>query len=191
MAEVPAGSGFYEATIPVAALESGSLEVRWICRGAPFVVKVGQIVLYDPSGQITDARTGAPISGATVILYRVPGALPDTAGQRRNCRTVNTRGGSDWSKVPDAPIDAGVMVNPQLGVVNATQEISPTINPQITNANGRYGWDVAEGCWYIVVRAQGYVTRTSPIVGVPPAVTDLDIRLTQSPRAVYLPLIVR
>jgi hypothetical protein len=43
---------------------------------------------------------------------------------------------------------------------------------------GRYGWDVAAGCWYVVVRAPGYETVTSPVVGVPPEVTDLDLDLS-------------
>jgi hypothetical protein len=61
---------------------------------------------------------------------------------------------------------------------------------------GRYGWDVAKGCWYITVEAEGYQTRVSPAVGVPPAVTDLNLTLyplstIQSDGTVYLPLISR
>jgi hypothetical protein len=37
---------------------------------------------------------------------------------------------------------------------------------------------VAKGCWYVVVRAEGYESRVSPVVGVPPEVTDLDLALT-------------
>ena len=66
----------------------------------------------------------------------------------------------------------------------------PAVNPQYTDADGRYGWDVAEGCYYVVVLADGYAERVSPIVGVPPAVTDLDLELTPQPKR-YLPMILR
>ena len=86
------------------------------------------------------------------------------------------------------------MVNPELGLINGTPEISPTINPLVTDGVGYYGWDVAQGCWYVVVQAWGYETRVSPVVGVPPEVTDLDLGLTPIEgglNAVYLPLIVK
>ena len=67
------------------------------------------------------------------------------------------------------------------------------MNPQITGDDGRYGWNVVTGCWYVVVEAPGYLTKTSPLVGVPPEVTDLDLNLTplDLPYKVYLPLVLR
>ncbi|MCB0005767.1 MAG: hypothetical protein KDE04_04915, partial [Anaerolineales bacterium] len=48
-----------------------------------------------------------------------------------------------------------------------------------------YGWDVATGCWFVVVEAPGYATLTSPVVGVPPEVVDLNLSLVpQVPTAV-------
>jgi len=77
-------------------------------------------------------------------------------------------------------------------LINGTREISPTINPQATDANGKYGWDVIKGCWYVVVQAEGYETRLSPVVGVPPKVTDLDLALTPTlVTRVYLPLVTK
>ena len=68
--------------------------------------------------------------------------------------------------------------------------MSPAVNPQRTGADGRYGWDVATGCWYVGVSAPGYASVNSPIVGVPPAVTDLDIELKPAGQhKVYLPLL--
>ncbi len=37
------------------------------------------------------------------------------------------------------------------------------INPQRTDSDGRYGWDVSAGCWYIAVSAEGYETQVSPL----------------------------
>jgi hypothetical protein len=59
-----------------------------------------------------------------------------------------------------------------------SEKIDPHNNPQFTDGTGHYGWDVAGGCWYVVVEKEGYEDLTSPVVGVPPAVTDLDLELS-------------
>ncbi|HZY41677.1 MAG TPA: hypothetical protein VFF59_06725 [Anaerolineae bacterium] len=75
----------------------------------------------------------------------------------------------------------------------APAQISPDVNPQITGADGRYGWNVVTGCWYVVVDALGYASKISPLVGVPPEVTDLDLELTalNLPNKRYLPLVLK
>jgi len=198
MTETPPGSNQYAASLTAGA--SGDLSaqgqytmtVQWECAAQPQDAPIGQITvqLYDPSGRVSDADTGQAVEGASVTLYRVPGAFPDTATETRDCRTTITRQGSDWSDEPAAEAGLGVAVNPDLFVVNGTQEISPTANPQVTGSQGRFAWDVIEGCWYVAVQAKGYVTKTSPLVGVPPAITDLDIALRPIQPA-YLPVIVR
>jgi 5-hydroxyisourate hydrolase-like protein (transthyretin family) len=186
-----ADSGIYQATLPESEVTTGALLVRWDCDGTTQEQTIGRIVLYDPSGVITDAQTGQPVVGATVTLHRVPGALPDTRDEQRDCRTIATRQGDSWAGEPAATPGLGLAVNPELAAINGTAEISPTLNPQITNDVGRYGWDVAEGCWYITVVADGYEPTSSPVVGVPEPVTDLDLRLTPTDRTVYLPLVIR
>ncbi len=175
--------GVYQVTIPAVdfdtAFISASISVNFDCNGEPQDDPLGTITLYDPSGVVTDASTGEIIEGATVTLFQVPGWLPDTANETRNCRTINTRGGNDWSTVPDVTQDLGVAINDENGMRNGQPLISPFVNPQTTGIDGRYGWDVAEGCWYVVVEADGYETRVSPVVGVPPAVTDLDLTVTR------------
>jgi len=72
--------------------------------------------------------------------------------------------------------------------------ISPTINPQLTGDDGYYGWEVAEGCWYVTIEADGYEPKASYVVGVPPAVTDLNMALQPlalPSQQVYLPLIMK
>ena len=59
--------------------------------------------------------------------------------------------------------------------------IDPAINPQITNAIGYYGWDVAPGTYYVAVHRDGYVdVDQSRVVVVPPPVTDLDIQMVDN-----------
>ncbi|NJM41565.1 MAG: hypothetical protein HC853_12780 [Anaerolineae bacterium] len=186
----------YRGTITLQGNQgTAQIHVRYMCNGSVQVRNLGEVQFVDPSGRILDAKTGNPIEGATVHLYRIPNALPDRNGQPNSgtCRTIETRGGSDWSNVTTATLVSSQVISPVLDALRDTQQISPTINPQRTGSDGRYAWDVVEGCWYISVAALGYQSRVSPLVGVPPAVTDLDIRLTlgQSGRSVYLPIIRR
>ncbi|MDJ0756165.1 MAG: carboxypeptidase regulatory-like domain-containing protein [Ardenticatenaceae bacterium] len=181
--------------------EGGVMAVRFICDGISHHRGVGTLVLYDPSGVITDASTGQPLSGATVRLYRVPLAEPDSGSEINDCRTVDTRPAASsgpfgaWSDLPPANLAAGQLVNADVDVSGPAPIFDPAVNPQTTDTSGRYGWDVAGGCWFIVVEADGYLPLTSPLVGVPPEVTDLDIAL--EPELVieeyelFLPSVVR
>ncbi|HSD85707.1 MAG TPA: hypothetical protein VLG46_17725, partial [Anaerolineae bacterium] len=146
---------------------------------------IGTPQLYDPSGIIRDAATLQPIAGATVTLLRISALLPDTRTTTRDCRTIDTRPGGMWS----GTASGGIFEQPGF----APAQISPDVNPQITGSDGRYGWNVATGCWYVVVTAPGYASKTSALVGVPPAVTDLDLTLDvlNLPNKVYLPLVLR
>ncbi len=155
----------------------------------------GEVGLYDPSGVVTDAQTRQPIPGAIVNLFAVPETLPDVGSSSfGDCRTVNSRpissGGQfgAWSGLSSAEQTTGQWVHPA-SLVGSTVAISPTINPQVTGPDGRYGWDVSAGCWYIEVRADGYQTLVSPLVGVPPEITDLDLSLHKN--VGYLPTIIK
>jgi len=204
MSEIlPAGSGIYQADVPKADLDdifrpaSGNhaaittrMRADWKCPGlqteqppAPpdppteHSKPIGKIVLHDPSGFITDADTGEPIVGAAVSLHKVDGWIAkDWPGDERDqtCQSHNSKEATDpWSQ--PAPIELGLFTNPD------SLEISPNINPQLTDEIGHYGWDVAAGCWYVVVRAERYESKISSVVGVPPEVTDLHLALTPFP----------
>ncbi|MFN8596720.1 MAG: hypothetical protein U0559_11140 [Anaerolineae bacterium] len=144
--------------------------------------------LYDPSGYVRDLSTNQPITNATVSLYRMPYALPDTAQLTRDCRTIETRPGGisgTWDALPPASVSTGLFEDAGL----SPARIDPPVNPQLTDDQGHYGWDVALGCWFVVVDAPGYIQKISPAVGVPPAVTDLDLYLVKANAKVYLPLV--
>lgn len=142
--------GVWEATIPAYDVVDGPVTVTVTgCSVPTSDAYLGTIVLYDPSGFVTDAVTDLPIEGAEVTLWTVPG----------------------WTDpCPDAPTSLGVAPGPGT--------YDPAVNPQSTDANGHYGWDVAAGCWFVTVTAAGYDDATSRVVGVPPEVTDLDVELT-------------
>ncbi|CAM4390602.1 Tol biopolymer transport system component [Paenibacillus endophyticus] len=51
------------------------------------------------------------------------------------------------------------------------------INPQYTDAQGRYGWDVPEGFWKVVWEKSGYETAYSEELKVPPPHFDVNAGL--------------
>jgi len=55
-------------------------------------------------------------------------------------------------------------------------------NPQLTDAQGRYAWDVPEGKWKAVFEKEGYETAYSDELDVPPPQLDVNI-----PMVSYLP----
>jgi 5-hydroxyisourate hydrolase-like protein (transthyretin family) len=190
MSETSAGSGRYQAIIPANSLTEGTLRLSYRCNTQTTSNEVGRVQLYDPSGVISDQRTGNPVVGATVTLYNVPGWRARTSpddNAANTCESNNSKPRSQrWSQ--PAPIDKGIVALPD------AQFISPTTNVQTTGPSGGYGWDVAAGCWYVVVEAPGYNRLVSPVVGVPSAVTDLNLNL-QSTNAtdyrLHIPMVRR
>jgi hypothetical protein len=167
------------------------LTVRAECDGSNEETDIGTLFI-DPSGFVTDADTSAPISGATVTLYKDPNRTPDNSGPvdlGTECPTINTRPNNDWfsGDLPSATVDQNQEAEPNSG------EFIPPTNPLATDATGFYRWDVIEGCWYVVVEADGYQTKVSPIVGVVAGaeVTDLNFQLSSTSQLIYLPIISR
>lgn len=54
------------------------------------------------------------------------------------------------------------------------------INPQVTDPDGRYGWDTPPGSYHIRISKPCYQDEKSYSVTVPPEVTDLNVGLTQT-----------
>ena len=62
-------------------------------------------------------------------------------------------------------------------IIPATADHLPVDNPQITDADGSYGWDVTPGLYKVTASKVGFVTIESPDLDIPPPVTGLDIVL--------------
>ncbi len=54
------------------------------------------------------------------------------------------------------------------------------INPQITDPEGRYGWDVIKGKWRVVFTKDGYEPYISRVMDVPPPETELNVPMVKS-----------
>ena len=50
-------------------------------------------------------------------------------------------------------------------------------NPLLTNVDGKYAWDVPEGWWRVKCEKEGYQTRWSDWMTVPPVQTDINIAM--------------
>ncbi len=178
------GTDQYQATVPGTYItEDADLVVVAICGGTTTETVVAHINLYDPSGTVSNAVTGQPIEDATVTLYQVPGWQPKNGPDDDRPNTCE----SNASKAPSvpwsqpAPTNLGIVVNPEVTA------IEPSLSYQLTGEMGDYGWDVEEGCWYVQVTAEGYQSLVSPVVGVPPVVTDLDLALDYTPGVALAP----
>jgi uncharacterized repeat protein (TIGR01451 family) len=54
------------------------------------------------------------------------------------------------------------------------------VNPQVTDENGRYGWDVIQGNWRVLFSKPGYESYISRKVVVPPAETQLNVPMIRN-----------
>lgn len=59
----------------------------------------------------------------------------------------------------------------------STPPMIPAVNPQTTLADGQYGWVVIPGDYKVLVEKTGFVSQTSDVLTIPPAVTDLNFAL--------------
>ena len=103
----------------------------------------------DPSGYVYDIDTGARLQGVTTTAYYIP--YDDS--------------NDFWDNVPDQTV---------IGVLWDASEYNQE-NPLITDAEGRYAWDVPEGWWRVKYEKEGYETVWSEWLPVPPPQTEVNI----------------
>lgn len=106
--------------------------------------------LIDPSGYVFEAVPENRLEGVTASVWYLE---PDPGG-----------GGS-----PDEP---GPGQWHLWDAHNYEQE-----NPQVTDAAGRYGWDVLQGWWQVMYEKDGYETGYSDVLPVPPPHFDVNVGL--------------
>ena len=156
MTEGPAGT--YTASIPPLDPRKGygSVDISLPCPGDPFPTDVLFDIYVDPSGAVR-TTTGEPVLGATVTLLR-----------------------SDIAGGPFVPVPDG----------SATMSLENRNNPDATDGRGLFGWDVIAGTYQVRAEKRGCVSPTeptqtfvlSPVLIVPPAIVDLDLRVSCASR---------
>ncbi len=107
----------------------------------------------DPSGYVYDAYTNERLQGVTTTAYWIE---------------YDPNDATFWDEIP-ADNEYGTLWN-------ASEW--DQINPLITDAEGRYSWDVPEGWWRVKYEKAGYETVWSHWMTVPPVQTDVNIGMT-------------
>jgi hypothetical protein len=150
--------GIWSGTIDCA--RDGDLELIVRTAAGETHVPVGEVVLIDPSGTIYDEELYASLSGdgADPEAARCGSALSGAVV------TLQRRVGGEFQTV--AADDPG---------------IAPNLNPQESDADGSYRWDVSAGQYRVRVVKEGYYPTVSRTVKVPPPVLDLHVAMTRRP----------
>jgi hypothetical protein len=204
----PAGGGTVEVfmshpfTLTTHGCAGGTASVQML-NGA--TVALSGPMLEGPSGTYSLSSTGlgfhgnvqvtitlvCPVGGTTVInadLYLDPsGLVKDTNGSPIAGATVGLLY-SDTALGPFLPVPDG----------DALMSPSNRNNPDTTDAEGLFGWDVMAGFYKVRAAKAGCVSPTDPgqafvetaVMQIPPPVTDLELVLSCGYR-LYLPLIIR
>ena len=131
-------------------LKEGLLPIERFC------VVLGGVGLWDPSGTVYDA---AEYDGLVAA-----GCTPTKA------RSESAVGGAEV--VLHRKHDGAFR-----RVLSGDPFITPNVNPFVTEADGRYGWNVSAGTYRVEVSRAGYVTATSRQAVVPPPDLELNVGL--------------
>lgn len=107
--------------------------------------------VVDPSGYVYEGVTSNRLEGVRAVIY-YEGYPTDEFGQPDETAGL---GSIEW-------VDA---------------EDYNEINPQYTNSNGEYGWDVPCGRWKVKFSKEGYEDYETDWMEVPPEYTDVNINL--------------
>jgi hypothetical protein len=159
-----------------------------------YTVTVGGLTVA--SGNMTENPTGSghytatippllPASGPGLVHIDVNGDPPcndigfgiyiDPSGVVRNSNTGAVIPGADVTLFRSADADG-----PFLQVPSGSAIMSPgnRNNPDSTDENGHFGWDVLAGYYKVVAQADGCSPGSTAVMNIPPPVTDLDIGLS-------------
>ena len=131
-------------------LQEGNLPIERFC------VVLGGVGLWDPSGRIYDATEygGLVAAGCTPTEARAKSALTgaEVVLHRKHDGAFRR-------------------------VLSGDPFVTPNVNPFVTEADGRYGWNVSAGTYRVVVSRSGYQTATSREAVVPPPDLELNVGL--------------
>jgi putative cell wall-binding protein len=162
---------------------SAGLSLAGLVLGGPLGA-VGAFVLTEAASQAVGFALGATLDGDRADLTA---ACPPGAGTGRGRRgTVLADPTAIYD--PSGFVYEGLESNRLEGVTATVLYSADGIdgwqvwdagwfgqeNPLVTDAEGRYGWDVPEGFWQVVYTKDGYRTATSEVLEVLPPHFDVD-----------------
>ncbi|HEX8085723.1 MAG TPA: hypothetical protein VF529_15630 [Solirubrobacteraceae bacterium] len=150
-------------TATIDCIQTGQLFVAYtLTEGGEsqrYVVPIGGLTLIDPQGIVYDKEEFDELraAGASEAAAREQAALAGAVVRLQ--REVD-----------------GAFVN----VLSGDPGIMPKLNPQITNPNGVFQWDVAAGRYRVLVTKDGYNAVTSRAVDIPPPVFGLHVAMART-----------
>jgi hypothetical protein len=158
-----------------AVLINGSLVTVNLDLGDSTFGNGGDVVIEYDCHQIRSDGTVGPDTGEVHYEYKGRLDIVDPSGKVVDARTGKAVPAASVS-LQVSPVQGGTFGTPSLSAV------SPQLLTAKTDSKGAFGWDVAPGYWRLVVTAYGYKRYVSKAYKVPPAVTNLVLRLTPDPR---------
>ncbi len=180
--------------VPVIRARSPVTITKPGCPGGTATIEARQDGTLVYEGQAVEGPSG--VYSATVptweptvgdVDFRLHVICPDLAHQITDFTAWLWIDPSGWVRTPSgAPITGAIVtllhadspLDPFLPVPDGSALMSPSNrqNPDTTDAEGHFGWDVLPG-WYRVRAERDGCATESPLLRIPPPVIDLDLRL--------------
>jgi len=149
------------------------------------------------------AASGGTMAGPAILFGAIMGVMDSMSSLFYNIRTNQIKGGSFkicWHIDPSGYVYEGVTSNRLVGVTATAYCVEydgsdtfwdkppvsgsvwnasewSQLNPQATDSEGRYAWDVPEGWWQVKYELEGYETAYSAWLEVPPPQTEVNVGL--------------
>ena len=165
------GTASYTVDVGGTTVRSGSMTESPTGSGN-YVATVPALVPIEGIGKVTMSITGcASPSTVSFDIYI------DPSGVVKNAST-----GAPIAGATVTLLRSDSASGPFTQVPNGSAIMSPgnRTNPDTTNGAGHFGWDVVAGFYKVQATATGCNTVESPVLTIPPAVTDLELDLTCS-----------
>jgi large repetitive protein len=156
---------------------------------------VGVMALSGPGGAVAGVVTG--VIGDKIDNY-VDEQIDSIGSGYNECNDPNKKkkrgrkvAGPKWIYDPSGFVYEAVKSNPLEGVTATVLYMDTEsgtwkvwnageydqVNPQLTDAAGKYGWDVPVGKWKVVWNKEGYEPESSSELDVPPPHTEVNAGL--------------
>lgn len=141
---------------------SGRLFASFNCAGGTFLVTVD-------TGTATVAPVGQTVNALDAIAFGAT-ALP-LAGTILDACTREPIEGATVTLLKESPPGSSTFV------ISLPSDHIPLTHPQITGADGIYGWNVVPNTYKIRAEKAGYVTNEGPKLAIPPAATGVNVSI--------------
>lgn len=137
-------------------------------------------LLTESAGAVYSANVTIATSGPVQVTITIPGCLNDTFDAYIDPSGVVVD--QDGNPIPGADVvllRSDFAEGPFTFVPDGSAIMSPSnrLNPDTTDADGRFGWDTLAGFYVVKAEAPGCGNGSSAVAAVPPEVTDLRIVL--------------